>query len=89
MIPHKSVRSLILGRMNDKEALECQNCVPSYPYVPQEMWPHVDDLGAQNFHHTQISSDVNVCEGFSMDYHIALFFQIDEMLIPKKKHWTK
>ena len=89
MMPHKSVSSLVLGGMSDKEALECQNCVPSYPYVSQEMWPSVDDLGGQNFHHTQVPSDVDVCEGFSMDYHIALFFQIDEMIIPKEEALDK
>ena len=89
MVTHKSVSSLVLGGMSDKEALECQNCVPSYPYVPQEMWPNMDDLGTQNFHFTQVPSDVDVCEGFSMDYHVALFFQIDDMLIPKEKALEK
>ena len=37
MIPHKSVSELVKSGMSDKEALESQNCVPSYPYVPQEM----------------------------------------------------
>ena len=89
MIPHKSVSELVKSGMSDKEALESQNCVPSYPYVPQEMWPSMDDLGTQNFHHTQVPSDVDVCEGFSMDYHVALFFQIDDMLIPKEEALEK
>ena len=49
----------------------------------------MDDLGTQNFHHTQVPSDVDVCEGFSMDYHVALFFQIDDMLIPKEEALEK
>ena len=84
MIPHKSMSKLVKSGMSDKEALEYQNCVPSYLYVPQEMCPSMDDLGTQNFHHTQIPSDVDVYEGFSMDYHLVLFFQIDDMVIPKE-----
>ena len=33
-----------------------------------------------------------MCDGFAMDYHIALFFDLDEMVIPKEKtlkHITK
>lgn len=36
-IAHKSVSELVKFGMSEKEALECQNCVPSYPHVPQEM----------------------------------------------------
>ena len=38
--------------MIESEALECQNCIPSYSYVPQEMWPNKNGFGEQNFHHT-------------------------------------
>jgi hypothetical protein len=61
------------------------NCGPSYPYVPQEMWPSINDVGKQNYHHTQIPSGIDVCDIFAMDYHIALFFQLDEMIIPKEE----
>lgn len=70
--------------MNVKEALECQNCVPSYQYVPQEMWPNIDDLETQNFYLIQVLSDIDVCEGFFMNYHVFLLFQIDDILIPKE-----
>jgi hypothetical protein len=52
-IAHSSVSELVKSGMCEKEALECQNCVPSYPYVLQEMWPSTNDLGEQNYHHTQ------------------------------------
>lgn len=75
--------------MSDKETLECQDCVPSYPYVSQEMWPSMNDIGEQNFHHTQIPSDIDVCNGFAMNYHIALFFNLEEMIIPEDKALNK
>ena len=84
IIAYKSVSELVKGGMNVKEALECQNCVSSYPYVPQEMWPNINDLETQNFHLIQVLSDIDVCEGFSMNYHVSLFFQIDNILIPKE-----
>ena len=74
----------VKGEMNVKEALKCQNCVPSYPYVPQEMWPNIDDLETKKIHLIKVLSDIDVCEGFSMNYHISLFFQIDDILIPKE-----
>ena len=83
-IPHKSVSDLVKSGMSENEALECQNCVTSYPFVAQEIWPSADDLGLQNYHHTQIPSDIEVSDGFAMDYHIALFFNLDEMIIPKE-----
>ena len=88
-VPHKSVTELVKIGMNEKEALECQRCVSSYPYVPQELWPYNNDVGEQNYHSTQVPSDIDVCDGFAMDYHIALFFQIEEMFIPKEKTLEK
>jgi hypothetical protein len=88
-IAHKSVTELVKFGMNEKEALECQGCVTSYPFVPQELWPSANDLGEQNYHHTQIPSEVDVCEGFAMDYHVALFFHLDDMIIPKEKALDK
>ena len=88
-IPHRSVTELVKGGMSEKEALECQNCVSSYPFVAQEIWPSADDLGQQHSHHTQIPSDIEVCDGFAMDYHIALFFNLDEMIIPKEEALEK
>ena len=82
-VAHKSVSELMRMGMSDKEALECHDCITSYPYVVQEMWPNTNEFGVQNFHHTQIPSDVYVFEGFAMDYHVALFLQLEEMIIPK------
>lgn len=36
-VAHKSVSELVKIGMNEKEALECQDRVSSYPYVPQEI----------------------------------------------------
>jgi len=75
--------------MNEKEALECQGCVTSYPFVPQELWPSANDLGEQNYHHTQIPSEIDVYERFAMDYYVALFFHLDDMIIPKEEALDK
>ena len=75
--------------MNDKNALEYHDCITSYPYVVQEMWPNTNEFGVQNFHHIQIPSDVDVFEGFAMDYHVVFFFQLDEMIIPKDEALNK
>ena len=91
-VSHKSVSELVKMGMYESEALECQDCIPAYPYVPQELWPNKNALGKQNYHHTQIPSDIEVSDGFAMDYHVALFFDLDEMVIPKEealKHITK
>ena len=45
----------------------------------------MSDLGVHNYHYTQIPSDIDVCECFAMDYHIALLFQLEKMLIPKEE----
>ena len=34
---HKSVSELIKLGMYENEALECQDCITSYPYVSQEL----------------------------------------------------
>ena len=89
---HKSVSELIKLGMYENEALECQDCITSYPYVSQVLWPNKNILGKQNFHHTQIPSYIEVSEGFAMDYHVALFFELEEMVIPKEEalnHITK
>ena len=88
-VSHKTVTELVKMDMSEKEALECQGCVSSYPYVPQELWPYKNDLGEQNYHSTQVPSDIDVCDGFVMDYYIALFFQIDDMFIPKEETLEK
>ena len=57
---HKSVSELIKIGMYESEALECQDCIPSYPYIAQELWPSKNNLGVQNYHYTQIPSEVEV-----------------------------
>ena len=88
-IAYQSMSELLKLGMNEKKTLECQNCILYYSHVPQEMWPSVNEHGMQNYHQTQILSDVDVFEGFAMDYHIALFFQLDDMLVPKEETLNK
>ena len=45
----------------------------------------MNEHGMQNYHQTQIPSDVDVFEGFAIDYHIPLFFQLDDMFVPKEE----
>ena len=82
---HKNVIELVKMGMYEGEALECQDNIISYPYVPQELWPSKNNLGKQNFHHTQIPSEIEIYDGFAMDYHIALFFELEEMIVPKEE----
>jgi hypothetical protein len=86
---HRSVSELVKNGMYEDEALECQDCITAYPYVPQELWPNKYNLEEQNFHFTQIPSEIEVFEGFAMDYHVALFFELEEMVVPKKKALEK
>ena len=78
-----SVSKLVKLRIYENEALECQDCNSFYPYVLQEVWPNKNELGEQYFDHTQISLDIEVCDGFTMDYHVALFFDLDEIIMPR------
>ena len=80
---HKSVSELVRMGMYEGEALECQDSNVSYPYVTQELWPSKNKLGKQNYHHTQIPSEIETLDGFAMNYHVALFFELDEMISPK------
>ena len=41
---HKSVSELIKLGMYENEALECQDCIPSYQFVSQELWPNKNIL---------------------------------------------
>ena len=88
-VAYQSVSEIMKIGMSEKEAFECQHCVPSYSYFPQKIWLSVNELEIQNYHQTQIPSDVDVHEGFAMDYHIELFFQLDDMLIPKEVALSK
>ena len=81
----KSVSELIRMGMYKSEALECYDSIVSYSYVSQELWPSKNNLVKQDYHHTQIPSEIETCDGFAMDYHVALFFQSEDMIIPKEE----
>lgn len=71
---HKSVNEVMKMGMYESEALVCQNVVTSFP-LPQDMWPNKrEGIDEQKYHYIQIPLDVEVVDGFAMDYHIALFF---------------
>ena len=67
-------------KMVENEILECQDCIPSYSYIPQEMCLNMNDLGDQNYHHTQIPSDIETCDGLSH----CFIFNLDEIVIPRE-----
>lgn len=63
--------------------------LPPLPYY-KKMWPNVrEGKDDQNYHFTQIPLDVEVVDGFAMNYHIVLFFNLYEVIIPKKKTQIK
>ena len=80
------VTTLVKNGMREKEARECQNVAISFPFVIQEEWPNSREDGkeGQHFNLTQIPSDVEVDKfGFSLDYQIAIIFEMGE------KEWEK
>lgn len=79
---HKSINDFVKLEMYENEALECQDSIPTYMYVAQDAWRNKNEIGKQNFHHTQIPSDIEVCDGFAMNYYVALFFNLDEIIMP-------
>ena len=73
------ISDLIRKGMEIDEAIECQQENPSFPIVIQEEWPskRVDGKEGQHFNLTQIPFDVEVdAHGFSLNYHIAIAFEI-------------
>lgn len=70
--------------MYEIETLKCQNYILSYPYILQDMWPNKNNLGDQFFHHSQMSLEIKICDGFAIDYHVTLFFEQEKMVIPIK-----
>ena len=78
---HSSIAMLVKNGMREKEAKECQSTVNSFPFVIQEEWPNSREDGkeGQHFNLTQIPSDVEVDKfGFSLDYQIAILFEMGE-----------
>ena len=78
---HTPIATLVKNGMREKEARECQSTTPSYPFVIQEEWPtsREDGKNGQHFNLTQIPSDVEVDKfGFSLDYQIAILFEMGE-----------
>ena len=86
---HRSISELVKNGMYEDEALECQDCITAYAYVPQQLWPNKYNIEEQNYHFTQIPSEIEVFEGFAMDYHVALFFELEEMVVPKDEALEK
>jgi hypothetical protein len=82
MDSHLPVATLVKNGMREKEARECQTVEASFPFVIQEEWPNSreDDKTGQHFNLTQIPSDVEVDKfGFSLDYHVAIYFEMGEI----------
>lgn len=54
------------------------------------MWPNKrEGSGEQNYHQTQIPSDVEVVNGFALDYHVVIYFKLEDMIISKEKAHEK
>ena len=82
----KFVSQLVLDGMSKEEALECMDAVSSFPFVIQEEWPSKrEGEDGQHFNITQIPLDVEVnVNGFAPDYHIAIFFELEEEMFSKE-----
>ena len=81
------ISDLTKNGMEIEEATECQNAISSFPFVIQEEWPskREDGIEGQHFNLTQIPFDVEIDElGFSLDYHIAISFEIGESKWPRE-----
>jgi hypothetical protein len=57
---HKYDSELVKLGIYGSEALKCQDSNPAYPYVAHEIWPNKNKIRQQNFHHIQISSNIEV-----------------------------
>ena len=78
---------LIKRGMEIEEATECQQAIPSFLFVIQEEWPskREDGIERQHFNLIQIPFDVEVDEhGFTLDYQIAISFEIGDLKLPKE-----
>ena len=78
---------LIKKGMEIEEATECQQAIPSFPFVIQDEWPfkREDGIETQHFNLTQIPFDVEVDEhGFTLDHQIAISFEIGDLKLPKE-----
>jgi hypothetical protein len=62
--PTYSVSELVKFGMQHDEALEHLQAVPSFPYVPQEVWPskRTDGIEGGHFNITQVPFDVEIDE---------------------------
>ena len=90
--PIYSVSELVKFGMEHNEALEYLEAVPSFPYIPQEAWPskRMDGKEGGHFNLTQVPFDVEVDEGrFSLDYQIAITFELFERNISKDEIYAK
>ena len=81
------VSELIRKGMEIDEATECQQAIPSFPFVIQEEWSskREDGIEGQHFNLTQIPFDVEVDEyGFAFNYQISISFEIDNLKMSKE-----
>ena len=81
------ISELIRKGMEIDEATECQQAIPSFPFVIQEEWPskRMDGIEGQHFNLTQIPFDVEVDKhGFALDYQIAISFEIGNLKVSKE-----
>ena len=65
---------------------------PFIPFAIQEEWPskRMDGIEGQHFNLTQIPFDVDVDEhGFSLDYQIAISFEIGNLKVSKESVMEK
>ena len=77
--PTLSVSEFVKIGIEHDEALEHLEAVPSFPYIPQEVWPSkkIDGKEGGHFNLTQVPFDVEVDEeGFTLDYQVAITFEL-------------
>lgn len=90
--PTYSISELVKFEMQHDEALEHLEAVPSFPYIPQEAWPSkmMDDKEGGHFNLTQVAFDVEINEGgFSLDYQIAVTFELCDRNVSRDEIYTK
>ena len=86
MDSHEPVAVLVESGMREANAIECQSAISCFPFVVQDEWPNSREDGKKGQHYnlTQVPSDVEVdAFGFSLDYQIAIHFEMEEEI------WTK
>ena len=78
------VNELIKKRMEIEEATECQQAIPSFPFVIQEEWPSKRDDGIEGQYFNLHQIPFNVEDGFALDYQIAICFEMGNLKLSKE-----